>query len=137
MSYFQWKWPTFSPIEGEWVLPLPLRTRVNVVNNYIISDGSGPHSLRWRECGPSLPLRTRVNVVNKYSYFQWKWPTFPPMEGECGPPLPLRTRVNVVNKYHTSGRSGPRCPLMEGRCGLPRSCGRIHLTSDGSGPYSL
>ena len=52
------------------------------------------------------------------SYFRWKWPTFPPMEGECGPPLPLRMRVNVVNwqftadRYMTSRGSHNLCPLF-------------------------
>ena len=64
---FQWKRSTFPPMEGECGPSLPLRTRVNVVNKYLTSNGSGPRfPPREGECGPSLPLRTRVNVVNNY-----------------------------------------------------------------------
>ena len=51
--------------------------------------------------------RTRIQDAGVVSYFRWKWPTFPPMEGECGLPRSLQWRVNVVNKYHTSDGSGP------------------------------
>ena len=41
--------------------------------------------------------RTRIQDAGVVSYFRWKWPTFPPMEGECGLPRSLQWRVNVVN----------------------------------------
>ena len=62
MSYFRWSWPTFPPMEGECGLPRSLQGRVNVVNLYFTSDGSGPHSLQWRV--NVVSIQRRVNVVN-------------------------------------------------------------------------